>query len=1162
MPHIVTPTSTGCSSLTNSTPTAGAIGEQASSRRAGWWICRLAWLCIGATLWPVPVRAQVDILTNRYDPQRTGANLAETILTAENVNVSRFGKLYSYPVDGAVYAQPLYVAGVMIDGIARNVLYVATMNDKLYAFDADLPPAPPLWMRDFTSPPSVTAVPITDLVAPNLNIIGNVGIHSTPVIDRATGTIYLVARTKENGAYKQRLHALDIATGLSRSGSPTTIEGSVAGIAPESTPGPTGRIVTFDPRMQGQRTGLALANGVVLIAWGSHEDAAPYHGWVMGFDATTLGRVGIFCVSPDTSAGGIWQGGRAPAIDAAGNAYYATGNGPWDGIRSFGDSLLKFSVSRSGMAVVDFFTPSNQAALHIDDDDLSGSGFTVLPGSNLLLGGGKDGVMYLLDAGHLGHLVPNDTQVVQKLPVQGGHVMGGPVFWDSSAAGPLVYNWAEDDVLRSFRVSSGRLLTPAYAQGGVVSPGHPGGSLTVSANGGAQGTGIIWASMPSTQDGVHGPVAGILRAYDAETLRELWTSEQNAFRDRIGTLMKFVPPVVVNGRVYMPNHDGAVAVFGILPAPPSDFSVAVTPATQAIAPGQTGTFTATVGAQGGFGESVTLSAAGQPPGATVSFVPTSITGAGISTVSVSLPPDVPEGAFAITVAGTSGTSVRSAPPVRISTRPVRAIGISFVGSAVPMGTGESAGVISQANWNNAAGAARASEMGLVDASGGPTTATVTWSSSGVWMSPIADQPGNRRLMKGYLDTTNTARTTVTLAGLPQQTYDVYVYADGDNRTYNRSAAYTISGLGISTATVNLTDASGTNFGTTFTRAGDSTGNYVKFTVTASGFTLSATPTLPTGATRRAPVNGIQVVPVAPAVPDFTIAAAPGARTIAVGGSTTYSLAIDPVNGFTGPVMLTLGNVPTGLATSLSASIVSAPATVTLTVDSTPATPAATSALTITASSGNLIHQTVVTLSVNPPGPTGGAIGVRFSGSSTALMGASESAGVVPITHWNNAAGAVRAAPLALMNEAGVPTDARVTWAANGVWMTPVADQPGNTRLMKGCLDTSSTSATTVTVVGLPPGAYDVYVYTDGDNREFTRTGVYRLAASDGSATTLRATDLARVNFSGSFTRAADSAGNYMKFSIVGGGFTLTASPGSGTNATLRAPVNAIEIVPQ
>ena len=177
----------------------------------------------------------------------------------------------------------------------------------------------------------------------------------------------------------------------------------------------TGRTLAFDPKMQAQRTGLGLANGVVLIGWGSHEDAAPYHGWVMGYDATTLARVGIFCVSPDTSAGGIWQGGRAPAIDAAGNAYFATGNGPWDGTRSFGDSLLKFSVRRSGMSVVDFFTPANQSALYLDDDDLSGSGFTILPGSNLLLGGGKEGVLYLLDPAHLGQLTTNDGQALQKI---------------------------------------------------------------------------------------------------------------------------------------------------------------------------------------------------------------------------------------------------------------------------------------------------------------------------------------------------------------------------------------------------------------------------------------------------------------------------------------------------------------------------------------------------------------------------------------------------------------------------------------------------------------------------------------------------------------------------------------------------------------------------
>lgn len=477
----------------------------------------------------------------------------------------------------------------------------------------------------------------------------------------------------------------------------------------------------------------------------------------------------------------------------------------------------------------------------------------------------------------------------------------------------------------------------------------------------------------------------------------------------------------------------------------------------------------TVAAEGGFGETVALSAADAPPGATVSFAPSSITGEGTSTVSVSLSPDVPEGPLAITVTATSGASVRSA-PLRITTGPVRAIGIRFAGtSPMPMGAGESAGVIPQANWNNAAGAESASEMGLVDASGAPTTATVAWSSNNVWMTPIADQPGNRRLMKGYLDTTSTSTTTVTLAGLPQQVYDVYVYVDGDNKTYNRSAAYTISGPGITTATVNLTDAAGANFGTTFTLAGDSKGNYVRFTVNASGFTLTATPTLPASGTRRAPVNGIQVVPVPPVVPDFTIAAAPAARTITAGASTTYSLAIESVNGFTGPVSLTLGDIPTGLAASLSPSVVDGSATVTLTVDSTLETPAATSALTITAGSGDLIHQTTVALAVRQPGAARAAIGIRFGG--TVLMAAGESAGVVPITHWNNAAGAARTMPLELTSEAGDPTTASVTWGASGVWMTPIADQPGNARLMKGYLDTSNTSTTTVTVAGLPPGAY-------------------------------------------------------------------------------------------
>ena len=621
-----------------------------------------AWI-VAALLIPMSLEAQVNVVTNRYDGSRTGANLNETTLTAANVNVNQFGKLYSYPVDGAVYAQPLYVMGVTIQGTARNLLYVATMNDKVYAFDADSASPSALWMTDFTSPPSVTPVPITDIVGITRNIVGNVGIQSTPVIDRAAGTLYLVARTKENGSYVQRLHALDITTGRPKSGSPVTITGSVSGSALDSTPDPAGgRVITFNPKVQQQRAGLALTNGVVLISWAGHEDLPPYHGWIMGFDATTLQPVGVFSITPDVYGGGIWQGGRAPTIDAAGNAYFTTGNGKWDGVRNFGDSLLKFSVSRTGMALVDYFTPANEAQLSLDDDDLSGSGFTLLPGTNYLLGGGKEGVLFLLDKDNLGKKTPNDAQVLQKILISGGHVMGGPVYWNFSTVGPLVYNWSEDGFLTAYRLSGGTLLTTAY-EGVVRSPGHPGGSLTISARGSAANTGIVWASMPRIEDAISGLHAGILRAYNAETLAEIWTSEQNAARDKTGTLIKFVPPMVANGKVYMANHNNAVAVYGLLPVRQPDFSVSVTPPSRTIPAGDTTTFSIAIGALGGFTGRVDLSASGAASGATVAFNSQSITGAGVATMTVAVPAGTPAESFNVTVTGTSGTIVHSATAV-------------------------------------------------------------------------------------------------------------------------------------------------------------------------------------------------------------------------------------------------------------------------------------------------------------------------------------------------------------------------------------------------------------------------------------------------------------------------------------------------------------------
>ena len=844
-----------------------------------------------------PAAAQIDILTSRYDPGRTGANLSESTLTAANVNVNQFGKLYSYPVDGAVYAQPLYVSGVAINGVSRNVLYVATMNDKVYAFDADSASATPLWRRDFTSPPAVVPVPITDIVGGNLNIIGNVGITGTPVInrapDRTSGTLYLVARTKENGSYVQRLHALDIATGAQRAGSPVTIAASVPGKAPDATNGPNGLVVAFDPKRQNQRAGLALTNGVVLVAWSSHEDAVPYHGWIMAFNATTLARIGIFAVTPDVYGGGVWQGGRAPTIDHAGNAYFATGNAKWDGTRNFGDTLLRFSVTQTAMALVDFFTPGNEANLNTSDDDLSGSGFTLLPDTNLLLGGGKEGVLYLIDAAkNLGGKVVNDTQIVQKFNVNGGHVMGGPVFWNSSTSGALVYNWAEDDVLKAYQLGGGRLVTTPYMQGQVVSPGHPGGSLTVSANGSAASTGIVWGSMPTIQDGIHGRVAGILRAYDAETLREIWSSEQNASRDRVGTLMKFVPPVVVNGRVYLPNQDNQVVAYGLLP---QNFTISVTPGAQVLRPAATGIFSVTVGAVGAVSGSVNLSASGYPAGTTVTFAPQSIAGAGVATMAVSIPANGTAGTFALAVTGTSGGRSYSATPVGVTVRPMYAgagaIGINFVGSStVAMLPDEVAGLIPIAHWNNASGATRSTSLLLVDETGTTTTAAVTWTSNATWAIPITDQPGQARMMKGYLDTSNTSVTRVTVAGLVPRAYDVYVYADGDNRAYTRSASYSISGSDITTTTINLTDPASTNFSLNFTEAQESTGNYVKFTINATGFTLTAAPTQPTSSTRRAPVNAIEIVPAS--MP-------PPAISLNFVGNSTATMGVDEIAGVVG-----------------------------------------------------------------------------------------------------------------------------------------------------------------------------------------------------------------------------------------------------------------------
>lgn len=503
----------------------------------------------------------INVTCNRYDQFPTGANTHEVTLNCRNVNVAAFGKLYSLYVDGAVYAQPLYIAGVQIPGRGRhNVLYIATMNDKLYAFDADRS-GPPLWMRDFTNEMAgITPVPITDITNNNnLNIVGNLSIESTPVIDLSTNSLYLVARTKESGRYVQRLHSLNLCDGTNKT-PPAVIQAGVRGSARDAVDGS----VRFDPKAGNQRPALALVNGQILIAWASHEDLRPYHGWIMSYDARTLKQTGAFCTTPDMADGGIWQSGRGPAVDASGAVYYEIGNGGWDGRRNFGTSVVKLRVGASGIAVEDYFTPHDYEHLNARDVDLGSTGPLLIPGTNTLVCGNKLGVLFLLNSNDLGHMTQDDRGIRETVNVNGGRVMAGPVYW-VGPSGPTLLIWCEADFPKAFRWNGQLLQTSPFLKGTVGSHGSPGGALTISSDGIQSDTGVLWATTTNGRSADHGNTPGVLHAFKAETLEEIWNSEENAKRDRLGTLIKFVPPLVVAGKVYVPNYDNAVDVYGTLP---------------------------------------------------------------------------------------------------------------------------------------------------------------------------------------------------------------------------------------------------------------------------------------------------------------------------------------------------------------------------------------------------------------------------------------------------------------------------------------------------------------------------------------------------------------------------------------------------------------------
>src|SRR5690348_972220 len=484
--------------------------------------------------------AQVSVVTQSNNPARTGWNNQETVLNTSNVNVSNFGKLFALNVDGYIYAQPLYMPNVSINGKTHNVIYVATENNSVYAFDADSI-APPLCKVSVSGPE--TQVVSNEICAATGQVnycadqIPKMGITATPVIDPYAKTIFVVAETKEAGSYHFKLHALDITSGAERPGSPVEIDGS------DQTP-PLNQLIQLN------RPGLLLLNGKVYTAFGSNGDFAVnsvyWHGWIFAYDATTLQRKAVFDVSPNNgylAAGGIWQGGKGLVSDGT-YIYVATSNGSssdWQGGNDYASSYLKLDQN---LNVVDWYAPNNQSYLNTSPGnvDIGSGGPVLLPSSPaVLVGGGKDGILRVMNTGNLGkYNAANDNnlqnfQATNAYP--NGMIFGGPVFWNSPQNGGVLYLWGPGDVIRGWKLVGTTFQTTPVTLGTIQNQPSEDtlAALSISSNGSQAGSGIVWASrfLSLPPSGTNSKVApGVLTAFDADNLgTELWVSQQNSNRD-------------------------------------------------------------------------------------------------------------------------------------------------------------------------------------------------------------------------------------------------------------------------------------------------------------------------------------------------------------------------------------------------------------------------------------------------------------------------------------------------------------------------------------------------------------------------------------------------------------------------------------------------------
>ena len=549
--------------------------------------------------------AQTSILTQHNDNSRSGQNILETQLTTANVNVNQFGKLFSIPTDGQVYAQPLYVSGLTINGQIHNVLIVATENDSVYAFDADSnvgANALPLWkvsMLDAAHGAGPNETPMDPIAALGCtDLQPQVGITSTPVIDLNSNTIYLEAKSTDGVNYFHRLHALDLFTGNEKSPGPILISATVDGSGDGSTNGK----LTFDSLYQLNRDGLLLSNGTIFLGFGSHCDYGPYHGWLFAYDAATFKQTSVYVTTPNGGLGGLWMGGSGIAADSSSNIFIASGNGDFDTVNvppaETGDTILKFGTSNQQLTLLDYFTPQDQGALDTGDQDLGSGGVLLLPDQpglypHVLVQGGKEGRIYVVNRdqmtannSHYCADCSNDPEIVEESASAAiGGVWGMAAYWNNN-----FFYWGSDDFLKSFPISGG-LPDFNHITSTSVYFSWPGANLSISANGTTSGTGIVWA-IDNTQFGSPGPgpAPAVLHAFDATNIsNELWNSSQAPNnRDKAGNAVKFATPTIANGRAYV-GTSSEVDVFSLFSLSVAPI-IASQPANQLCTAGQAATF--------------------------------------------------------------------------------------------------------------------------------------------------------------------------------------------------------------------------------------------------------------------------------------------------------------------------------------------------------------------------------------------------------------------------------------------------------------------------------------------------------------------------------------------------------------------------------------------